>query len=263
MGSLVAAKLREPRILLYDIEATNLNANFGFTLCIGYMWYGEIKPKVISVLDFPNHFRRDSTDDKLVLKEFIKVVAEADMVVYHYGQRYDEPFINTRLLIHNLPPMPPVAFLDTWKVARDKLKLHTNRLATLIETFNIEEKKTPLNGPIWISAGAGSRQAIKYVIKHCYQDVLTLGLVYEKIRVLAGKWHPYMPLFTGAVYGCQVCGSKRLRRDGLCFSKQQARQRHQCKDCGGVTLGGVVQKYRLPVLGKQTPTEAKIIPKSC
>ena len=237
----------KPRILFYDIEATNLNADFGYILCIGYKWFGEKKAHVISINDF-KQFEKKRTCDREILKAFSWIIKHADMVVYQYGCRYDEPFINTRCLIHNLPPIPRVKFLDTWKVARERLKLHSNRLATMIEAFNIKEKKTPLNGPIWIDAGAGYPKAIEYVKKHCLQDVLSLELVYMKIRALSEKYHPSVPMMMGKSYGCVYCGSEKIVKFGYAYTNKQCIQRLRCKVCGGDFRGGKISTYKNPII---------------
>lgn len=224
-------------ILFYDIESTNLNADFGVCLCIGYMWENEKKPHIISIRGHPAAFKKKRTNDFYVVKDFGEIVKKADLCVYHYGSRFDLPFINTRRLIHNLPPMPPVRDIDTWWLARKYLKLHSNRLASLIEAFGVSEKKTPLNGPIWIDAAAGYGSAIKYVEEHCLADVISLKAVYNRIRSVSGQIFPkYLnppgnPGPKPEMLKCRVCGGNNTRKWGLMYTKDGAKKRIFCNDC--------------------------------
>lgn len=218
------------KIILWDIESTNLSGNFGYILCIGWKFLGEKKTNLISIADFPL-FDKDPTNDKMVVKEAAKVLSEADMWVTHYGQRFDVPFVNARLLYHKLDPLPPIPHVDTWRIARYKMKLNSNRLATIAAFFGLEEK-TPLSGPIWIKAMAGHISAIRYVERHCKQDVVVLEQVYEKIKSLTTT-HPNVNLVEGKKDSCPICGEHKLQKRGFTFARTRKYQRYSCTACGG------------------------------
>jgi hypothetical protein len=55
--------------------------------------------------------------------------------------------------------------------------MHSNRLETLVETFNLRAKKTPLNGNIWIQAAVGVKRAMDTVVDHCVKDTYALEAV--------------------------------------------------------------------------------------
>ena len=48
-------------IILFDIETTNLKANFGHILCFGYKELGSKRTKVLSISDYPSAFKKDPT----------------------------------------------------------------------------------------------------------------------------------------------------------------------------------------------------------
>ncbi len=222
------------KILSWDIEATNLSANFGTVLCIGYKWLGEDKTHMISVRDFKTRFKKDPTDDYMVLKEFAKVANEADVWVYHYGRRFDKPYVNTKLLMHGLPTLLDVQDIDTWWYARHKLKLNNNRLDTVQKAFNLPDSKTPLDGPLWRRAGAGHVPSLRKVEEHCHYDVLCLEEAYLTLRPVIHN-HPNIALLDG-VKGvcCTNCGSDNYVKKGLVpkgNSRVTLRQRYKCKDC--------------------------------
>jgi uncharacterized protein YprB with RNaseH-like and TPR domain/predicted RNA-binding Zn-ribbon protein involved in translation (DUF1610 family) len=213
------------RVLFWDIEATNLDADFGFLLCIGYKFKGE-KAHCIRIDDSPT-FAKDHTDDRWVLNEFRKVLEQADLIVHHYGDRFDYPFIQSRCLFHGMKVMPRLPSIDTWRVARNGLKLSSNRLAAITNLLNVGEK-TPLVGRIWVKAMSGDTKAISYIVKHCLQDVKVLEMVYDRIM-------PVRPSGSGPVMssvGCPSCGSHHIHRRGLVRTVKTLKQRWSCLDCG-------------------------------
>ena len=213
-----------PRIMFLDIEATNLAANFGYILCIAWKWDGENDVHYLSIDDSPD-FDKDPTNDKALVTAFAKEAEKADIAVFHYGERFDWPFINTRLLYHNLPPLPNVKMIDTWRIAKYRLRLNSNRLASVSELLGVAEK-TPLSGPIWIKAMAGNKKAIAYVVEHCVQDVRVLEQVYQRIS----PFRPDNPKLSQT--GCPTCGSYDFQQRGKSVTLAGKKQRRSCNNCG-------------------------------
>lgn len=229
---------QNPRIIAWDLETTNLNADFGYLLCFGYKVLGEKKSHVISIDDFPE-FKKDPTNDYFLVKKASEILMEADGYVTWYGSRFDFPYLQTRLLGHGLPILPTtIPHIDGWWIARKKMKLHSNRLAS-VTAFLGQEDKTPLSGPIWVKAAAGHRDSIKYIKEHCYQDVQVLEQVYERIKPLYNT-HPNVALMANKTFGCPVCGSTNVQKRGVHRSRVATRQRYQCKDCNAWSSGGSV-----------------------
>lgn len=219
------------RVLIFDIESSNLAANFGYVLCISYKWLGERVVHTIAIDQF-DRFRTDPTNDKDVVKEFKKIYEQADLVVAHYGAKFDRTFINTRLLVHGLTGLPRTKLFDTWRIAKDHLRLNSNRLATLISALGIRYKKTELDGPIWIKAMAGNRSALRYVVEHCVMDVLALEQVYIKLSPLVLE--QTNPMF-------HACDKKFLVKYGTRICDKKLYQRYWCKKCGGWIKGEIIK----------------------
>lgn len=222
------------KILLFDIEASNLSANFGRCLCVGYMWLGDDKPKILSVRT-SKAWGRDHTDDHTLVAEVQRVMKSADMWVGWYSSRYDVPFLQTRLLYYGLPLLPPTfPHIDLWRTCRYKLKLHSNRLASAVDFFGLTEK-TPIKGEQWVRASAGHKPSLKYVEEHCSADVLALRDAYLVMRPLVYN-HPNVQLATDPDAGqrdnCPACGSDKWVEDGTHFGPARAWQRMRCKACG-------------------------------
>lgn len=220
------------KILVFDIEATNLSADMGYILCIGYKWVGEKKVHILDITKSKT-FKKDVTDDKEIVKAFAKIVEEADAVIAHFGKYFDVPYIQTRLLMNGLRPLPPVKLIDTWRTMKKKLKLHSNRLASGISAFDPSVKKTPLDGRMWVKASAGDKKAIKYVVEHCIADVQALENVYKKIRVV-DDLHPNLNVIDNRPEKCPTCGEiGRMFRRGYRAAKTTRYAKLQCQECGG------------------------------
>lgn len=227
--------------MLFDIEASNLNADFGFTIAVGYKWFGSKKTHVLSIHDTPG-FKKNTTNDKWLLKQAQRVLSKAKVLVGHYSGGYDIPFLNTRLAKHKLPTLPPTAHVDTWWQSRHRLKLHSNRLASGSAYFGYPDK-THLSGPTWINGAAGDIPSIKYIVHHCKMDVEVLEKFYRDLRPIITN-HPNIALLRG-VWGCPVCGNEKIKLSGEILSRTTMWNRYYCKDCGAWS--------RAPKSGKGVP----------
>src|SRR3990167_1203831 len=81
-----------------------------------------------SVLDDPKRYKANPHDDTHVVKTLHKVLATADVIVHHNGDYFDKRYIDTRALVHGLPPLPPTPSIDTYKVAKSKFLLNSHKL---------------------------------------------------------------------------------------------------------------------------------------
>ncbi len=236
-------KKQEAKILFCDIEATNLDANFGYILCIGYKWAHEKKAKVISITDFSNH-KKDCTSDVEVLKAFRPIYEAADIVVWHYGERFDLPYIQTRMLMNGMKVMPEASSVDTWKIAKYKLKLNSNRLDTVLKALECKYHKSPVDGKMWIRATAGDPKAIKYVVDHCYYDIMVLEEVYNKIKGLCPT-HPKTTRVEDEIDRiCGVCG-KQMQKAGIRRCVTKCYIRLYCHGCGHWQKGALITNKKV------------------
>lgn len=227
-------KGRETKILFFDIESTNLKADFGYIICISWKFFDETKVHSAVISDSP-HYKDDPIDDSWILEQFEKAYFQAEIVVAHYGVKFDIRFINTRRLYHHMHPLLGVPIIDTWRVAKDRLALHSNRLSSITDFFNLPQK-TALKGGIWLKAMSGHLPSIKYIKQHCEADVLALEASYKKLRPLVLN-HPNVNLITGAPYSCPNCGSIKVIKNGWRIAHTQVRQRFACRNCGAISVG--------------------------
>lgn len=219
------------KIVSTDIEASNLTADFGIVLCCGFKEVGRGKPEVPCIYDYTG--KDLLVRERKLLDDMQKRMIEADVWLTHYGKGYDIPFINSRLLYHRLPVVPPnFPHIDTWKVSRYNLKLRNNRLNTISEFFKTQDEKNKIKPEQWLFALSGDRKSMGYIVEHCRRDVVVLEEVYTLLRPLITD-HPSYRLTVGGRPGCNTCGSKRINyRGSLRYTPTRAYRRYQCQDCG-------------------------------
>ena len=168
------------RIGFLDIEATSLNASFGYMLCYCIKRQsGEVLKRPIRTSEIKSH-----RYDKRLCEQFLEDVKEFDRVVTYYGSRYDVPFLRTRCLYWNLdfPPMGTMFHTDLYYAVRNKLRLYRNRLETACDMFSIESKGHRLTPSVWMDAQTGDQKAIDFVLQHNIEDVVSLEALWEKLQ---------------------------------------------------------------------------------
>lgn len=176
---------KKPKIGFLDIETTSLNANTpkAMMLC----WY--IKPEGSDNYDRfcidPKHINDIKSQDKEVVKTLTDVMVshKYDILVTFYGTGFDIKFMRSRALKHGIdfPVYGETLHLDLYYATKSKLKLHSNRLASVCEFFGIKGK-TPLDLSIWDRAAYGDKQALSEIFEHNKFDVIILEQLYYKLR---------------------------------------------------------------------------------
>ena len=114
------------KILFWDIESSDLKADFGIMLAFGYKFLGEEEAHVITISDL-KLFKKDRTDDSELVRLAYDILCSADMWCTYYGSRFDIKFIQSRLLYHKVGILPPIPHVDLYDQAK-KLSLHSYRL---------------------------------------------------------------------------------------------------------------------------------------
>lgn len=179
----------EEKVGFLDIETSNLDANWGIMLsyCIKDKDSNRIYSSVITKRDI-GKYNADQTD-KRILTKLIKDLKRFDRIVTHYGRRFDIPYIRTRALIMKVP-FPFFGSIqndDTWVIARKKLKLNSNRLATIEKALLGKGTKTHLQPKYWIAGARGDKKALEYILDHNIKDVLALEKIWYKLRDFVSK----------------------------------------------------------------------------
>jgi len=223
----------QARIVFFDIEATGLDAAFGHVLAFGYKTFGEPRAHVLSLHDVPKPKPGAEPDSRLLRRIHTILTHEADVIVSFYGKEYDRKFLNTRMLMSGLPPLPPLSseHVDLYYTVRNNLKLHSNRLQGVSEALGCPMSKSPVRADTWRLATRGDREAMREVVEHCRLDVEILEWCYRRLRPFI-RQHPPVTPYREA---CRVCGSTQWQSKGWRFRMGGRHQRLQCQGCGAWT----------------------------
>lgn len=247
-----------PNIVLWDIETShNILAKFDlreeysnhanilqerYMICAAWKTLGG-KMKTVSVLDDPKRFKKSPHDDRHVIETLHGSLTEADALVAHNGDRFDWKWLKGRILVHGLPPLPPITTIDTLKVARKNFMLNSNRLDYLGKLLGFGGKATTPPG-LWLDALRGDKKAIKTMVAYNRRDVELLEHVYRKLE-------PYIATPNRHLYGddgCPACGSLRMQQRGSRVTRAQVFKRFQCQNCGTWSSATTAEKTKRPTL---------------
>ena len=169
----------EEKIGFLDIETSNLHATFGIMLSYSIKEKGtdNIYCRVITA----NELR--TCLDKKVVASCVRDMQRFDRVITFYGTKFDLPFIRTRALALGLdfPDYGEMYHKDIYYVARNKLRLHSNRLDAVCRALFGDTTKTRIEPGHWIQALMGKKEALDYILEHNKQDVIELERVYDTL----------------------------------------------------------------------------------
>jgi uncharacterized protein YprB with RNaseH-like and TPR domain len=165
------------KIGFLDIEASNLNADFGIMLsyCIK-----ELDGEVIGSIIKPKELRTSVLDGRVV-ENCIKDMKKFDRIITYYGTGFDLPFIRTRSLLYgwDFPVYKELQHTDVFYWAKSKLCLHRKRLQVVCDFLGIPSKGHPMITNVWTRAMTGDKEALSYIYEHNQEDVVSLEEVYK------------------------------------------------------------------------------------
>lgn len=250
--------MTKPKILIYDIETSLveatvrgfLNTKYDVRLkfdeinsqqkvhCIGYKWLGEKKAHVISVHDFPKRFKKDHMDDSQVIKEFQKILKQADAVIGHNIKGYDNKHVMTRILLNGAEPMIMPHPIDTLLLSRKNFNLTSHKLDSLARELGLDVRKSPMSRRDWDECFEGDIKAFKKMAKYCKQDIQVTEKVYNALLPYV-QGHPNVARIMGATAKqakgiCPICNHDKNIKAGTRGTTVGIKQLRRCKNCGKV-----------------------------
>lgn len=236
---------RKAKILIYDLEITpTLGWTYGlwetrvikveknpYLMCFSYRWYGEKKTHNFALPDFST-YGIDPENDYLIVKELWKLFNEADILVAHNANKFDNKVATAFFLEHGLTPPSPYKSVDTLQVARRVGRFGSNSLNSLGDLFNLGQKTAITHGDLWYRCLHGDKKAWKDMVKYNNQDVEVLYNLYEKLRPYMTN-HPNIGRIENKIDICPKCGSENVQHRGYRVTNVSKFRRAQCQDCGG------------------------------
>jgi len=169
------------KIAFLDIETTGLDADWDVMTCYCLKPAGgKIIEDIITKEEIQDFHRLD----KRIVSSVIQAISKFDVVVAHYGNGFDLPFMRTRAVYWDIPfPNHKAIFqADTWKIAKSKLKMSRNGLENLNNLIRGKTSKTRLNFEMKWKVLTGSKEGLRYIIDHCRRDTVMLEQLYDRIK---------------------------------------------------------------------------------
>ena len=200
-----------------------------YIICGSWKFEGDKTIHSVSTLDDPKRYKKNPHDDTHVVKTLHKVLSQADVLIGHNSDNFDKRYIDTRILKLGLPALPPIASIDTYKIAKQKFMFASNKLNYLGEFLNLGKKIHTTPG-LWMRVMQGDAVAVREMVAYNKQDVALLEKVFLKLRPHCAN-HVNRELFGGE--GCPRCGSTDTQSRGVHKAITKVYNRHQCQNCGG------------------------------
>ncbi len=241
--------MSKPKILILDIETSPTKAftwgmwqevtSYSFIerdwyiLCWAAKWLGEKEVISSALPDFKKTYQADPENDKLILKELVKLLEQADIIVAHNGIDFDRKKINARLIINGITPPPPCRWVDTLKICRSEFAFTSNKLADVVQFLKVGKKLDTGGFQLWKDCLAGVEKAWALMVKYCKGDVQILEKVYLALRPYILQ-HPNLSIYLDSDRPvCPKCGSAKIQKRGYAFTTASKFQRFCCTECGG------------------------------
>jgi uncharacterized protein YprB with RNaseH-like and TPR domain len=172
------------KTLAFDLEMSNLSANFGMILCGGFKEIGAKEAVTMYDLRATSTYDKEPWHDEELALDIKKELTNADILVSYNGRRFDIPFLNSRLVKYGHKPIIGVKHIDLFFVSKFQLKLNNWSLDALAKHLGCKTQKTHMEGEQWTRAMTGDQDAFDYIVTHCIQDVKVLEQVFYKVKGL-------------------------------------------------------------------------------
>lgn len=249
-------KPKQARVLLYDIESMPIIAtvwgkyeqNFVWSIqdwyifCFAYKWLGEKKTHVVSIDDFSG-YKVGTNDDKQIVKRLHELFNEADVIVAHNGDSFDQKKTQARMIINGFDPPAPYKQIDTKKVAKRYFNFTSNKLDDLGTYLGLGNKLETGGYELWKKCMEGEKKSITLMKKYNKQDVVLLEKVYLKMRPWMTN-HPKMGVLDGRPTACDNCGHNVLHQHTKkALAGQGWRMQYKCAGCGHYQIGTKLHKF--------------------
>lgn len=169
--------------------------------CICYKWQGD---DTVYSLDF-------RMGEKEMLKEFIKVMGQAQECVAHNGDNFDIKEIRTRAIYHGLLMYPRYRSLDTLKKARSYFRFASNKLDYIGKYLNVGGKMEHEGLPMWIKIQEqNDMDSLEKMIEYCKRDVIVLEDAYTVMAPFVDHNNNFAVLTGGERWECPECASANV-----------------------------------------------------
>jgi len=179
-----------------------------------------------------------------------QLLDEADIVVAHNGKGFDVKKMNTRFILHDMPPPSSYSVVDTLLVAKRNFGFTSNKLAFLTDKLckvykKLDHGKYP-GFELWNQCLAGNIEAWDEMKHYNQYDVLSLEELYYRMLPWDNT-HPNVALYYNDNLPRCRCGCQDMHWIGYRYTQVSKFDEFRCDSCGGTVRGRVnlVDKEKL------------------
>lgn len=246
--------MTKPSVLVFDIELAPITAyvwarkdvNIALNqikkewsvIAWAAKWLGEPASKVIYK---DQRGAKDIENDKVLISPLWNLLDKADLVITQNGKNFDSPKLNSRFIMHGMPPPSPYQHLDTFQIARRTAKFTSYKLEYLADKLCTKYKKLPHSKfpgmSLWHECLKGNIEAWDEMKRYNINDVLATEELYNVLKA----WTPASTFSGYKGPACRVCGeTSKMWKKGFELTRKGRTQKYQCQKCGAWTSGGLV-----------------------
>jgi len=191
-------------------------------------------------------------NDKRIMQGIWELLNQADIVITHNGDKFDLPRLNTRFLLHGMPPALPYQSIDTLKAVKRQLAFISNKQEYINMSLGTPRKVDTGGFELWDKCYKGDVESLKKMEEYNVGDVTSLEENYLKLRPYI-KPHPNMGLFILDEHErCPSCGSNDLTETGKSYmttvSSYESLRCNNCKAVGRRRKSNLTVKERRNIL---------------
>ena len=241
-----------PKILIADIETAptmayvwrrwkqdihqKLVIREGYLLSWAAKWLGSGIIMSDSLFKNRHQFYKDPENDKGVAASMWKLLDQCDMVVFHNGDKFDIPILNSRFLLHGFNRPGPYKPIDTLKIAKRTFGFPSNALDSIAQYLGLGKKIDDGGFDTWAGCMDGDPESWALMMEYNIHDINILEKVYLKMRAWDHR-HPNVALHSDSnVSLCGVCGSSSLRLEKKSYHTSVNRfPVFRCGGCGALS----------------------------
>ena len=230
-----------PKILIYDLENAPILGyawrtydtrllsveQDTYLMSFAAKWYGQ-RGTIVRALPDYDIYDEDPTNDLGLAQDLFDMIDQADIVMAHNGDQFDDKKSHTAFLKHNLGRPSPYRKVDTLKILRKNFKFTQNNLDAVCQQLGIGSKVKHQGFDLWKKCMEGDEKAWSTMKKYNKRDVVLLEGLYDRLK-------PYTSTVNYGLYSdgmiCPNCGSKNLTKRGFYVTNTRKYQSYHCKDC--------------------------------
>jgi RNase_H superfamily len=135
-----------------------------------------------------NRKAKNLDDDRELLQEVWELLDQADIVITHFGEKFDIPKLFTRFAYHDMNKPSSFRQIDTKKIASTVFSFTSNKLEYLAKFLKVKHKKLTdrkfVGQDLWTGCIKGVKAAWDEMKLYNERDVIVLQEVYHRLK----KW---------------------------------------------------------------------------